>query len=237
MNQDHRRRKSDQLWDFLSLLALAGTLIIGAIFLVINGNPYSPLNPFPPLALPAVIKLPTATSQPTAQATETATPTTISAVSVETDAALIMATSTPAWQTTPTLPAGSANDIVYDFNLREPAQGLQASQYDPNRSCSWMGVAGQVFDLQGTPVRGIRIVLQGVLDGQQIESISMSGTALIYGPAGFELYLGDKTTASTGQLTVQLVDQAGLPLSAKIPFDTYAECEKNLIWLDFAEIR
>jgi len=234
LNQDHRRRKSDQLWDFLSLLALAGTLIIGAIFLVINGNPYSPLNPFPPLALPAVIKLPTATSQPTAQATKTATPTT---VSVATDAALILATSTPAWQTTPTLPAGSANDIVYDFSLREPAQGLQASQYDPNRGCTWTGVAGQVFDLQGTPVRGIRIVLQGVLDGQQIESISMSGTALIYGPAGFELYLGDKTTASTGQLTVQLVDQAGLPLSAKIPFDTYDECEKNLIWLDFAEIR
>ncbi len=100
-----------------------------------------------------------------------------------------------------------------------------------------MGIAGQVFDLQGTPVRGIRVVLQGALEGQQIESISMSGTALQYGTAGYELYLGEKTIASTGQLTVQLVDQAGLPLSAKIPFDTYADCKQNLIWLDFTEIR
>jgi len=216
------------------LLALAAALIIAGGAVVIYINPYITINPYPPLELPAEIVLPSPTIQPIVQPEPTAE---AEVEQTSTAVPAINPTSTQVWQTTPTQPAGTVQSIIYDFELRGSASGISASQYDPSRTCDWMGIAGQVTDLQGTPVRGIRVVLQGRLEDRQIDLISMSGTDLRYGPAGFEFFLGEKPIASSDQITVQLIDQAGLPLSAKIPIETYSECDKNLVWLDFVEVR
>jgi hypothetical protein len=65
----------------------------------------------------------------------------------------------------------------------------------------------------------------------------MIGTATQYGQGGYEFTLAEKPVASDQSLWVQLFDQAMLPLSDKVPFSTYAECNKNLALVNFNQVR
>ncbi len=81
------------------------------------------------------------------------------------------------------------------------------------------------------------IQLGGTLEGQLIETkLSMTGTAPEYGKGGYEFFISSKPTDSSKTLWVQLMDQANLPLSDKIYFNTYASCEKNLILINFSQV-
>ena len=100
-----------------------------------------------------------------------------------------------------------------------------------------MGVAGQVFDLQGAPAVGYTIQLGGAIANKTIDQLSLSGTALQYGTAGFEFTLAERPAASSKTLWIQLLDQAGLPLSARAFFDTFNDCTKNLILISFKQVR
>lgn len=108
--------------------------------------------------------------------------------------------------------------------------------------CNWMGVAGHVFDMSGAPISlGIVIVLGGSLGGQPVhesgELTTLPNTAPQYGPGAFEFKLADEPIDSTGTLYLQLLDQARLPLSDRVFFDTFADCNKNLILIDFQQVR
>jgi hypothetical protein len=83
----------------------------------------------------------------------------------------------------------------------------------------------------------LSIKLGGSLNGEAIELITISGTAAQYGPSGFEFKLGDAPVDSTQSLYVQLLDQADLPLSDKFYFDTFNDCQKNLVLVNFRQIR
>jgi hypothetical protein len=102
-----------------------------------------------------------------------------------------------------------------------------------------MGVAGQVIDVDGAPVLGLIIEVGGLLDGKRIGSptlLQATGLATAYGAAGYEVKLADEPIASVGTLWIQVLDQAGLPLSDKITFDTYDDCERNLVVIYFKQI-
>ena len=58
-----------------------------------------------------------------------------------------------------------------------------------------------------------------------------------YGQSGFEFALGSKPVDSSGTMTVQLLDQAGLPLSGVNTFETYSDCTKNLPIVRFEQVR
>jgi hypothetical protein len=77
----------------------------------------------------------------------------------------------------------------------------------------------------------------GYLGAAKIDLLSLTGTALQYGQAGYEFTLAEKPIASTGKLWVQLLDQSDLPLSDKIYFDTFSACEQNLIIINFKQVR
>ena len=100
-----------------------------------------------------------------------------------------------------------------------------------------MGVAGRVFDMQDRPVKGVRVVLYGFLDGKTVQLLSLTGTAVQYGPSGYEFTLSDTPVDSKGQLYVRLLDQSDLALSDKVYFDTFSDCNKNLILIDFKQVR
>lgn len=100
-----------------------------------------------------------------------------------------------------------------------------------------MGVAGRVVDLQNRPATGITIQLVGTLNRKYIEQTSLTGTALAYGPSGYEFSLSDQPISSAGLLSIRLLDQAGLLLSEKVIFDTYVECDKNLVLINFKQVR
>ena len=106
----------------------------------------------------------------------------------------------------------------------------------PDTQCSWIGVAGQVFDLKQNPQTSVVVQLKGTMNGTPITELGMSGTATIYGPSGYEILLGSQPFDSKNQLTVQLLDSKGKPLSGAIPINTYKDCQKNLILVNFMAV-
>lgn len=232
--EEARKSQADQgamVWNILSVLVLITTLCVGGAFLMIFLNPQSNLNPFPPPTLPVLV--PTSTPTPTLRALlpPTWTPTPPPPTN----------TPEPTYTLTPEGPQPTPE------NTRDPAEGMPfvmqdgnpqyiPNIYHPDAGCSWLGVGGQVIGLNGGPVLYLSIKLGGSLNGEAIDLITISGTAPQYGQAGYEFKLSDQPVDSVQNLYVELLDQADLPLSEKYYFDTFNDCEKNLILINFKQI-
>ena len=67
--------------------------------------------------------------------------------------------------------------------------------------------------------------------------MNLTGVALNYGRSGYEFTLADHPIASKQSAWVQLLDQSNLPLSPKVYFNTYEDCSKNLIIVNFKQVR
>ena len=107
----------------------------------------------------------------------------------------------------------------------------------PDAGCNWMGVAGQVFASDGTPLANQVILVRGEIDGVPIEVVSLTGTSEgdKYGTAGFEAVLADNPRTTTDVFTIQVFDLDGNILSDRYYFDTFYDCERNLIIINFSE--
>jgi len=104
----------------------------------------------------------------------------------------------------------------------------------PGKGCSWMGIAGQIFDASNEPAKDLVIVIQGELAGMPVDSVSLTGQAPAYGPGGYEISLADKPIASEKTLSIQIFDLQGNPVSAPYAFDTLSDCQKNLGLINFS---
>jgi len=228
------RRKTGRTWDALSVVLILGILLVSACALLLFLNPYLPINPYPPptevarLVLPSVtptvrILPPTWTPLPTETPLPTPTP-------MPSGTPQPTLTETPA-PPTPTLPASA-----YKFQLRGDAIQISGDIIHPGEGCK-LWIAGQAFDMQGAPIVGITVQLGGTLARSPVYLLSLSGTALQYGPGGYEFTLTDQAVASKGTVWIQLLDQEELPLSPRVSFDTSADCTKNLILINFKQVR
>ncbi len=226
-------------WNFLTLLAILGIILVVVWFALVFRNPNSSVNPFPPPTLPAQIVLPTQTpTQPalpptwTPVVTATEVPT---FTPVPTKTATLSATEIVAKGPTPT--ATEAPVSLYVFDLDGTPAGFDASVLYPERDCQWLGVGGQVLDMKNHPVIGITVQIGGTLGTDVIDQTSLTGLALKYGDAGYEFDIARQPVATTQTMWVRLIDQARLPLSPKVIFDTYPECQRNLIIINFRQVR
>ena len=230
------------VWDILSIVVLLVTICIGVYFVMIFINPISEFN----LLKPAELRIPTATITPlqmeptwTPTPTIMATPTasllpTIEVPATITPANLIPATDTPVPSRTPTFtPTPRAPFSAASVNSIESV----LIPHLQNAACNWQGVGGTVDDQNSSPIIGIVVRLAGRLDGKSIELTTVSGVSPEYGKSGFEFVLGDTPVNSNDTLYVQLLDQAGLPLSDKIYIDTSSDCEENLVLVRFKKNR
>lgn len=230
-----QKRRNDVVWNSLTALFLIASFAAVGYFLVLFSNPAASLNPFPPPTLPALVQLPTST--PTlVLLPATWTPT-------------VTSTLTPAptvAESTVTLPAGETPTLIatdpnakYPFAPKSDPVPMANTVFHPNGNCNWQGVAGQVVDIQGRPILGLMVHLQGYYNGKTIEQTTLSGGAQEwYGKSGYEFILSETTPIeSQGQLFVQLTDQSYMPVSNKVVFNTYASCEKNLILINFQQVR
>lgn len=238
MSPERTSGDPDLLWNVLTLLIWVGILGVILFVGVVYVNPNAPINPFPPRPLPTLITLatPSMTSVIPSTPSETPTPTlTATEVSSPTPSPLpTLVEGTPLPEIGPT---ATPTSYIYAFAVQGKPNAVTASLYQPERTCDWMGVAGRVFDFQGRPAVGIRVWLRGYLGGKMINLFSLTGTASLYGPSGYEFTLAEAPIASRESLTIQLLDQADLPLSPQITFDTYNDCERNLILIDFKQVR
>jgi hypothetical protein len=106
------------------------------------------------------------------------------------------------------------------------------SNFANSAGCNWMGIGGQAFDISGNPIINYSVHLEG--GGLSVDSRTGSKTA--YGPGGFEFYLNNRPVQSTGEFKVQLFDQTGkVPVSDVVIVNTYADCSKNLLLVNFVQ--
>lgn len=232
------------VWNLLSVVMLLGVACLAFGFVLIFTNPYSSLNPFPPptptpdlpSATPTLVVAllpptwtataplpPTETPAPTATETLPATPTPI--------------TLTPTPSLTPLPPTAPPGG--YPYEVRQGSPKAIPNIYYPEQGCNGMWLGGQVVDMKDNPVTGLIVRLGGKAQGVQIEenNFTLTGVALNYGRAGYEFKLSDTPIASKNALWVQLVGQNGIPLSDQVHFDTFQDCDKNLIIIDFKQVR
>lgn len=103
----------------------------------------------------------------------------------------------------------------------------------PEKGCGWMGIAGQVLDMGGKPLANLVIVVQGTLAGTSIDRLGLTSINTAYGPGGYEIELSSQVINSSGTLKIQVFNLEGQALTRAQPIATYADCQKNLIILNF----
>lgn len=168
----------------------------------------------------------TATHPGTATFTPTVTQTLIPTVT-------LTQTQTPVPTRTPT-PTQTSTPVPYV--LQEEAPATIENFAHPGAGCEWLGVAGQIFGVDGKPQLNLVVVVKGKLGADNLDLAGVSGIpeADIYGPGGYEIQLADEPSASTQSLSIQVYDLNGNALSDAYAFDTYPDCGRNLIVINFA---
>ena len=105
----------------------------------------------------------------------------------------------------------------------------------PDLGCNWMGIAGQVFNQAGSPMENVVVVADGSIGNSPLEQITLTSLASAYGPGGYELPLADHTIESSNIIYLSIYDLEGNLLSQPFSVETFDDCEKNLIIVNFKE--
>ena len=169
----------------------------------------------------------TATLVSTSNATSTRTLTsTRTATSTKTETASPTSSKTPT--ITSTIQLGS---WVYKTQTGSPKYATNFAH--PDLGCQWSGVAGQVFGPGSAPQPNVVVVITGDANGVSYDLLGFSGSAVKYGASAFELEFPNGPVKTAGTLNIQLFDLEGKELTGSIPFDTFTDCDKNLVIFNF----
>ena len=223
-----------EVWDMLSIILLLLTLCIGIYFVTIFIMPNSALNPFPPNPIDPNAT-PTATiTQIQPEATWTATQ---PALLTETPTLLPTFTLEPSPTPFSLVPATKTLTVTATPKAAFSAsfKGIDSTIIHPELGCKWQGVGGTVVDANNADMLRMTIRLVGTYNGKSKNELTVSSIAPAYGKSGFEFFLGDVPITSKGELYLQLLDQAGLPLSDNLYIDLSKECSKNLVLVRFVK--
>jgi hypothetical protein len=236
-------------WNILAILMLLGACCVSSYVLLLVSNPNLPINPFPP----PLTATPIPTSTPTLRvlpATWTPTPTYPpmsfgSPIAISTLPRL--ATQTQQASLTPVPPTATIDQPTTNPAITLPTgtffvvDGLitpiPSTRKNPESGCDWLGVGGVVTDPTGNALIGMTLILEGYLGFDSYNQTTLSGAASQYGPGGYEFYLGGTLSASQGSLFIQILGDSGQPVSERIAFDTYSDCQKNLVLINFRQIQ
>lgn len=176
------------------------------------------------------IETPEPSPEPSATVAATSTPQSTKAVSVSP-----ANTSGPPPTQTVVPAVTPAAVAVPDYSLQVGSPAWLPSFARADLGCDFLGVAGQVFDKNQVPVKMLVVEVGGSLGGNEILGLSLTGNAPVYGPGGYEIQVAGQPVESGGSIWIQVFDLGGNPLSNKISFDTFADCDKNLILINFVE--
>lgn len=211
------------LWaNALTVIFIGLTCVSVAAFVVVAAAPGLLPAQFQPPTPIVVPTLPPATPQPTAPVTlPTALPTLEPPVAVPTDTPA--PTATPEAAATPGKPYALQSGIIV---AQGDIYGL---------ACGWMGIAGQVFDLNGNPTQGLIVRLNGG-GFTDLDVFTGDSRYQAYGPAGYEFKLSDAVKATNGLYTIQLLDEVGQPVSDLIVVNTTDDCAHNLYMVNFVQV-
>lgn len=130
-------------------------------------------------------------------------------------------------------PAPSPTASTIMFRLQHGAPAYAPNIFHQEAGCNWLGVGGQVLGEDGAPLQNLVVELGGSLAGEEISMLSLTGTAPVYGDGGYEFTLADRPATSDRTLWLQVHDLENTPLSEKVYFSTYDDCNLNMIVITF----
>ncbi len=216
--------------NILTILVLLTTLCVAGAFVAVFINPYMSINPFPPPTIPPTLGSPTPTNTParplpspwTATATFTTAP-----ESTETP----IPTETPR----PATPTEEEVGLPFALQVGSPAR---IENFINDSGCDYMGVFGQVFNMENAPILDLSVHLAGELDVVgAIDLFALTGSAPEVGPGGYLFNVSGKPIASEGTLWIQLDNGEGEPLSEQAFLETSDSCNENLILVNWRQVR
>jgi hypothetical protein len=218
-------------FDLLTGIFVLATIAVCVWTVLLIQNPAVPYNPFPPptpgptstLFLlggeSADINPPTWTPSATVQPGPTATRLT----------PLPSDTPKPTATGITPLPGATNTVAVFPFTLQNEA--VTYAKNNNAKGCDWLGIAGQVFDLNGEPVPGLPIQVTGD-QGFSVPPV-FTGTAEDLGPSGYEIKLADEPKEA--EYVVRLLNTTGMPLSEPIVVRTLSSCDRNVAIVNFVQ--
>ena len=141
---------------------------------------------------------------------------------------------TPTLVPTATLPAPTPTAVP--FNVQQMTPVYMTNFAHPDAACNWQGVAGQVFDAQGTPILNYIVKITGIYNSVPFSAYGITGmaNAMVYGHGGYEIVLGNVPTVNVDTLTIQLFDSDGNVQSEPMKLSTSKECSQNLVIVNFS---
>ncbi len=238
LKTEPKAKQKPIIWNILTVIVLLGACGLAYLFLKIYQTPTMLPASFQPAALPTAYQTPTPTAtiilQPptwTPSLTPKPRPTRTKAPTWTSVAMLISPTITMTPSNTPMLgtPTGTPLAPLATYTITYAASTTK----HPDLACKWMGVGGTVMDASNKPLQFQTIQVGGSLNGKAVTGQVLSGNNPAYGTSGFELKLADSAIDSTKTLWIQLFDNNGKALTDKNYFDTYNDCEKNLVMIVF----
>lgn len=211
-----RPRRRNWPYNLAALFFFLASIGVGAYYLAIARDPFSPLNPLPPFT-PLPIIITTTPIPPTATVTPSRTPTaTFTPLPREVMATLTTFTPAP-----------------FPFTMVE--SGVVYVANTNNAGCAWSSIGGTVVDLDGQPLNGYRVQVVGDNFNQTV----VTGATVTFGQGGYEVVLGN--TPRRAEYAVQLLTPEGIPLSQVYYVETSSVCTadegENVAVVNFVQNR
>ena len=173
---------------------------------------------------PSVTPIPVSTSRPTL--TPSIVPTFPSKTPTPTYTPTATQTPTPS-PTGPTpTPSPTRSSFLFTKSDLSP---FYLQNHANNAGCGWLGIAGEVLDLNRNPVAPNEYRVH--VWGNGVDERQTVGSALQYGPSGWEQFLGESPAAQ--DYNVQLETISGTAVSQVYRVQTRASCSQNLTQIDF----
>lgn len=203
------------------------TPVVVAVIPSLTHTPTPALGPtFTPQVVP-----PTVTSAPTDTRTPTLTPSATPIFPTKTATPTPTNTPTATPTETPIGPTPTPSPTLSAFPFTKSDTSPFFLHNAIYAGCSWMGVAGEVLDLDRRPVIPGTYKVHVWTD--QIDQRPIVGGAPAYSPSGWEQFLATSPVVHT--YNVQLESTNGTPVSQVYTFQSRASCAENLIRFDFVQ--
>lgn len=126
-----------------------------------------------------------------------------------------------------------SEEAPFTYSVQMGTPRILANFMQPDVGCGGFDVAGQVFDEAGEPVNGLVIEVTGILDGEEITRLGMTGANQAIGPSGYVITLTDGQPEEPVRLQARVKDLDGNPLSDFASFRVSDACDENLVVLNF----
>lgn len=219
-----------------TFLFTTGAVLLLAFFIYTYLDPYHPYNPFPPAtptSAAAQPASPTPTLEPSPEPTYTPTPT---ETPLPTAALIPSATPIPFPTATPVVLNTAAPSATSNGKLRYIPQDGTPSYLGHSSGCTGLYLAGNITDAEKSPVMLMTVRVTGTLGGEELYLEALSGSSPQYTASGWEIKLSDSLIPSSGSLVVALYEQgAWEPISDPVAFDTFNDCSRNLVVVNFVQ--